>query len=199
MFCPNEKSLRTAIQLLLKQRWPASFYLQMRQHHLVAKKDIAPVSGFPFSFFNVSAFYYYYYYFNFIFKLYIIVLVLQNIKMNPPQVYMCSPSWTLLPPPSPYHPSGSSQCTSPKHPHWTKLKKISRLVASDSVWPHGLWLASILCPRNSPGKNTRLGCHYLLQGIFPTQGSNLCLLHCRQILYHLSHQGSPILYSSLDN
>ena len=36
--------------------------------------------------------------------------------MNPPQVYMYSPSWTLLPPPSPYHPSGSSQCTSPKHP-----------------------------------------------------------------------------------
>ena len=36
--------------------------------------------------------------------------------MNPPQIYMCSPSWTLLPPPSPYHPSGSSQCTSPKHP-----------------------------------------------------------------------------------
>ena len=36
--------------------------------------------------------------------------------MNPPQVYMCSPSWTLFPPPSPYHPSGSSQCTSPKHP-----------------------------------------------------------------------------------
>ena len=36
--------------------------------------------------------------------------------MNLPQVYMCSPSWTLLPPLSPYHPSGSSQCTSPKHP-----------------------------------------------------------------------------------
>ena len=36
--------------------------------------------------------------------------------MNPPQVYICSPSWTLLPPPSLYHPSGSSQCTSPKHP-----------------------------------------------------------------------------------
>ena len=54
--------------------------------------------------------------FYFIFKLYIIVLFLPNIKMNPPQVYMCSPSWTLLPPPSSYHPSGSSQCTSPKHP-----------------------------------------------------------------------------------
>ena len=44
--------------------------------------------------------------------------------MNPPQVYMCSPSWTLLPPPSPHHPSGSSQCTSPKqssivHRTWT--------------------------------------------------------------------------------
>ena len=54
--------------------------------------------------------------FYFIFKLYIIVLVLPNIKMNPPQVYMCSPSWTLLPPPSLYHPSGLSECTSPKHP-----------------------------------------------------------------------------------
>ena len=52
---------------------------------------------------------------NFIFKLYIIVLVLPNIKMNPSQVYMRSPSCTLLPPPSPYHSSGSSQCTSPMH------------------------------------------------------------------------------------
>ena len=45
--------------------------------------------------------------------------------MNPPQVYMCSPSWTPLPPPSPYHPSGSSQCTSPKLPvsFWTVVLK----------------------------------------------------------------------------
>ena len=49
--------------------------------------------------------------FYFIFKLYIIVLVLTNIKMNPSQVDTCSPSWTLLPPPSPSHPSGLSQCT----------------------------------------------------------------------------------------
>ena len=54
--------------------------------------------------------------FYFIFKLYNIVLVLPYIEMNPPQAYTCSPSWTLLPPPSPYHPSESSQCTSPKHP-----------------------------------------------------------------------------------
>ena len=42
-----------------------------------------------------------------------------------------------------------------------------------------------------PGKNTGVGCHALLQEIFPTQGSNPGLLHCRQILYYLSHQGSP--------
>jgi len=57
-----------------------------------------------------------FFFFNFIFKLYNIVLVLPNIEVNPPQVYPCSPSWTLRPPPSPYPPSGPSQCTSPKHP-----------------------------------------------------------------------------------
>ena len=44
---------------------------------------------------------------------------------------------------------------------------------------------------DSPGKNTGLGCHALLQEIFPTQGSNPGLPRCRQILYHLRHQGSP--------
>ena len=44
---------------------------------------------------------------------------------------------------------------------------------------------------NSPGKNTGVGCHSLLQGIFPTQGLNQDFLHCKQILYQLSHQGSP--------
>ena len=63
-----------------------------------------------------SILFFFFFKFYFIFKLYIIVLILPNIKMNPPQVYMCSPSWTLLPLPSPFHPSGSSQCTSPKHP-----------------------------------------------------------------------------------
>jgi len=47
---------------------------------------------------------------------YFIVLVLPYIDMNPPQVYMCSPSWIPLPPPSPSHPSGSSQCTIPEQP-----------------------------------------------------------------------------------
>ena len=44
---------------------------------------------------------------------------------------------------------------------------------------------------HSPGKNTGVGCHALLQGIFLIQGSNPGLPHCRCILYHLSHQGSP--------
>ena len=42
----------------------------------------------------------------------------------------------------------------------------------------------------SPGKNAGVGCHFLLQGIFPTQGLNPRVLHCRQILYSLSHLGS---------
>ena len=48
----------------------------------------------------------------------------------------------------------------------------------------------LLCPWDSPGKNTGVGCHALLQGIFSAQGSNLGLTHCRQILYRLKHQGS---------
>ena len=56
--------------------------------------------------------------------------------------------------------------------------------------PHGLQLARLFCPLNSLSKNPGVGSHALLQGIFPTQGLSLHLLHCKQILYHLSHQGS---------
>jgi len=52
-------------------------------------------------------------------------------------------------------------------------------------------------PRDSPGKNTGVSGHSLLQGIFPTQGSNMSLLYCRQILYCLSHQGSPQYKSTM--
>ena len=55
-------------------------------------------------------------YLFFLLLLYNIVLILPYINMNLPWVYMCSQSWTPLLPPSPYHLSGSSQCTSPKHP-----------------------------------------------------------------------------------
>ena len=50
--------------------------------------------------------------------------------------------------------------------------------------------ARLLCSWDFPGKNTRVGCHSLLQGIFPIQGSNLGLPYYRRILYPLNHQGS---------
>ena len=58
---------------------------------------------------------------------------------------------------------------------------------SDSLWLHGL-PTMLLRPWDFPGKGTGMGCHFLLQRIFPTQGLNLGLLHCRQTLYHLSHK-----------
>ena len=54
---------------------------------------------------------------------------------------------------------------------------------SSSLWPHGLQSARLLTPWDSPGKNTGMSCHFLLQGIFLTQGLNPHLLHYRQILY----------------
>ena len=57
------------------------------------------------------------------------------------------------------------------------LLLFSGSVVSYSLQPLGLYPASLLCPWNSPGKNTRVGSHFLLQGIFLTQGSNLHLLH----------------------
>ena len=61
-----------------------------------------------------------------------------------------------------------------------------RSVMSDCLWPQGL-----LSPWNSPGQNTGMGSLSLLQGIFPTQGSNRGLPHCRQILHQLSLLGTP--------
>ena len=62
----------------------------------------------------------------------------------------------------------------------------SHSVVTDSLRSHGLYN-----PWNSLGQNTGVGSLSLLQGIFPTQGSNTGLPHCRWILYQLSHKGSP--------
>ena len=67
-----------------------------------------------------------------------------------------------------------------------KSESESHSVVSDSLRPHGLY-----SPWNSPGQNTGVGSLSLLQGIFPTQGWNPGLAHCRRILYQLSHNGSP--------
>ena len=67
-------------------------------------------------------------------------------------------------------------------PKWSE----SRSVMSDSLRPHGLY-----SPWDSPDQNTGVGSLSLPHGIFPTQRSNPGLLHCRRILYQLSHKGSP--------
>ena len=61
---------------------------------------------------------------------------------------------------------------------------------------HGLQPASLLCPWDSPGKNTGVGSHALLQGIFPSQGStHVSHILWWQILYRLSHQRSPYIHN----
>ena len=89
--------------------------------------------------------------------------------------------------------------------HQSCLARVTRLLASAlyvsclclvmqsclTLRPHGLYWARLLCPWDSPGKKTGVGCHAFLQGIFPTQGSNPDLSHYKGILYRLSHQGSP--------
>ena len=73
----------------------------------------------------------------------------------------------------------------PEHSRCSKTSE-SCSVVSDSLWPHGLYSLW-----DSPGQNTGVSSLSLLQGIFSTQGSNPGLPHCRQILYQLSHKGSP--------
>ena len=63
---------------------------------------------------------------------------------------------------------------------------------SDALQLHGLKPTRLLCPWDSPGKNTGVVCDSFQYRIFLTQGSNLGLLHCRQILYCLNHQRSLI-------
>ena len=85
--------------------------------------------------------------------------------------------------------------------HWATIqceiqceseRKWSCSVVSDSLRPHGLQPTRLLHPWDFPGKNTGVGCHFLLQEIFLIQGLNPGLLHCRQMLYHLSRQRSTI-------
>ena len=115
---------------------------------------------------NASLFFFFNYYYYF-FLLYNIVLVLPYINMHPPWVYTCSPSWTPLPTPSPYHPSGSSQCTSPKIPVSCIEPGLAIHFLDDII--HVLMPFSQIIPPLSPTESERLfytsvshiqGCRY---------------------------------------
>ena len=76
--------------------------------------------------------------------------------------------------------------------HYNMLTEIVQSLSHvQLLQPCGMQPAKVLSPWDFPGKNTGVGCHFLLQGIFPTKDSNPALLHCRQILYQLSYQRSP--------
>ena len=79
---------------------------------------------------------------------------------------------------------------------WDSLHACSVSQAHLTLQPHGLWPARLLCPWDSPGKNTEGGCHFLLQGIFPTQGLNphlQCLLLWQADSLPLSSLGIPYI------
>ena len=71
------------------------------------------------------------------------------------------------------------------------LLLFSSQVVSNSLQPYGLWPTRLLCPWDSSGKNTGVGCHFLLQDVFPTQGLNLPLLHYQVDSLPLSHLERP--------
>ena len=77
------------------------------------------------------------------------------------------------------------------HTHTYVCSLVAKLCPA-LLQPHGLQPARLLCPLDFPDKNTRVGCHFLLQGIFLTQSLNPSLLHSRQILLPRGHQRSPI-------
>ena len=78
---------------------------------------------------------------------------------------------------------------------YSEVKSLSRVQLFATPWT--VACTRLLCPWDFLGKSTGVGCHFLLQGIFPTQGSNPGLPHCRQMLYRLSHQGShTYIYTS---
>ena len=113
------------------------------------------------------------------------MLVLPYINMNLPQVYTYSPS-SLLPPRT--IPLGDPSAPAPSIQYrasnldWQLVSQLLKpllsvaSVVSNSLWPHGMRPTRLLYPWDFPGKNTGVGCHFLLQGILLTQGSNPHLL-----------------------
>ena len=97
----------------------------------------------------------------------------------------------LLENPRTLSPLQEPQTLSPPLEARTSYQSASCSVEPDCLQPHGLQPTRLFCPWDFPGKDTGVGSHFLLQGIFLTQGLNPGLLHCRQILYRLSYKGNP--------
>ena len=109
--------------------------------------------------------------------LYNTVLVLLYISMNPPQVYTCSQSWTALPPPTPYHLSGSSPCTSPKHPVSCLEHRLAIHFLHDSIYV-SVPFSQIIPPSPSPSTSESKSPFYT--------SVSLLLSHIQGYHYHLS-------------
>ena len=103
------------------------------------------------------------------FLLYNIALVLPYINMHPPWVYTCSPSWTPLPPPSPYHPSGSSQCTSPKLSNFLlKTEKSIKLKVSVILYCRDLLTLHLWKKNYTYSENGKINLSNLFQNDYDT-------------------------------
>ena len=144
--CDNQKCL---------QVWPSVPWKEESKSTQVRTTAIKRLKGFYlffiFIFLQTCQFILFYFIFYFI-LLYNTVLVLPYIDMNQPWVYMSSQSWTPLPPPTPYHLSGSSPCTSPKHPVSCIEHRLAICFLHDSIHV-SMPFSQIIPPSPSPSES----------------------------------------------
>ena len=132
---------------------------------------------------------FFFFFFNFYFcfiLLYNTVLVLPYIDMNPPWVYMSSQSWTPLPPPTPYHLSGSSPCTSPKHPVSCIEHRLAIHFLYDIIHV-SMPFSQIIPPSPSPTESKRLFYTSVSLLLSRTQGDryHLSKFHVYVLVYYI--------------